>query len=132
MISAGLHSLRALHSFQMCGSPQAEAPGQVDGPFFTGRVGVCFSLLSVQCPGDGSLTRTISPTVSYPQRPDIISLGHQSQAHRLCGLCTLVSFGVPNVEQQIMVLCSLTSSLLTISLSQHIQLACLPLHTQRL
>ena len=68
--------------------PQAEAPGQVNRPF-SQRLGVCFSLLSVQCPEDGSLPRTVSdchsPVGPRNRRPP----GHQSQAIKECPLYAL-------------------------------------------
>lgn len=37
---------------------------------FTERLGMCFSLLSVQCPGGGSLPKTVSPTITISQDPE--------------------------------------------------------------
>lgn len=46
-------------------APQAEAPGQVDRPFFIDRFGGSgFNVLSVQYPGAGNLPRTVSPIIS--------------------------------------------------------------------
>lgn len=48
--------------------PQVEA--QENRPFFTERLGLCFILLSVQCPGCGSLSRTDSLIVSVLSGPE--------------------------------------------------------------
>lgn len=42
---------------------QVEAPGQVKWAFFTGKLWVCFSLLSVQYPGCASRLRTVIPVL---------------------------------------------------------------------
>ena len=52
---------------------QVEIPGQLSGPFHTikCRLGMCFSLLSVQCPGGGILPRTVFLTVTVLWVPGI-------------------------------------------------------------
>ena len=41
--------------------------------FFTGRLGMCFDILSVQCSGGDNLPRTVSPVVSDPWGPEMQS-----------------------------------------------------------
>lgn len=58
--------------------------------FFTEKLRMCFSLLSVQCPVGGCLPITVSPIVNSSLEPRNSSISvHQSQVikeYLLCGL----------------------------------------------
>ena len=63
--------------------------------FFTSRLGVCFSPLSVQWPRGGSLPRTVFPIVTVlwsPRRPALWPAGPFNQRHPSHGLCLPVGF----------------------------------------
>ena len=87
MVSPGLHSLRTPRDFSVRAKPEtcssAKASGPASKPLFQKASGVCFSQLSVLCPGAGSLPRNVSGTAAVLCSQECKLPGHQSQGIKL-------------------------------------------------
>ena len=100
----------------MCGKLKVCASSKET--IFTGRMSLCFSLFSRQCPGGGGLARTVFPVITPVEFRNIRSLDHQSEMMESCplqGLYTSAGFSkaVGEVKKQDMLSAYVVSLIVT-------------------